>query len=211
MSKITDLRIGRGGEKRINIFLDGRFAFSLSAEVAEREELQIGQELSESQVQELTNADQFQRCLNAAYRYLGYRPRSEYEIRERMQRRGFSGEAIDAVIARLKEQGLLDDAAFAKFWKENRESFRPRSQWLTRSELKRKGVMTEVIDDVVDDMDDEDNAYRAAVQKTHHWKPADYQCFRRRLGDYLRRRGFNYGVINHTVERIWQERGNSSG
>ena len=211
MSKITDLRIGRGGEKRINIFLDGRFAFSLSAEVAEREELQIGQELSESQVQELTHSDQFQRCLNAAYRYLGYRPRSEYEIRERMQRRGFSGEAIDAVIARLKEQGLLDDAAFAKFWKENRESFRPRSQWLTRSELKRKGVTTEVIDEVVDDMDDEDNAYRAAVQKTHHWKLADYQCFRRRLGDYLRRRGFNYGVINHTVERIWQERGNSSG
>jgi regulatory protein len=211
LSRITDLRTGRGREKRINIYLDGRFAFSLGAEVAAMENLQVGQELSDDQIEALTGSDRLQRCLAAAYRYLGYRPRSESEIRERMQRRGFAVETVDAVIARLQEQNLLDDQAFAQFWKENRESFSPRSQWLTRLELKRMGVMNGVAEQVVAGMDDEENAYRAALQKTRRGAPADYQGFRRRLGDYLRRRGFNYEVIVHTLEKVWQERGSSSG
>ncbi len=208
VSKITDLRTGKGRDKRLNIFLDGRFAFSLGAEVAERENLQVGQELSSNQIESLTGSDEVQRCLEAAYRYLGYRPRSESEIRERMQRRGFAAETIDAVVIRLGEQALLDDEAFARFWKENRDSFRPRSRWLTGLELRRMGVGNSVIDQVVAGIDDEENAYRAALQKTRHGTPADYQSFRRRLGGYLRRRGFNCEVISHTLERIWQERGN---
>lgn len=208
VGKITDLRTGKGRDKRLNIFLDGRFAFSLGAEVAAKENLQVGQELSSNQIESLTGSDEVQRCLEAAYRYLGYRPRSESEIRERMQRRGFAAETMDAVVIRLKEQALLDDEAFARFWKENRDSFRPRSRWLTGLELRRRGVGNSVIDQVVAGIDDEENAYRAALQKTRHGTPADYQSFRRRLGDCLRRRGFNYEVISHTLERIWQERGN---
>jgi len=211
VSRITELRTGRRREKRINVFLDGRFAFSLGAEVAAKEDLQVDQELSVAQVEALTGSDQLQRCLEAAYRYLSYRPRSESEIRERMQRRGFAVETIDTAIARLREQNLLDDEAFAQFWKENRESFSPRSQWLTKLELKRMGVTNNAIEQVVAGMDDGENAYRAALQKTRRGAPADYPSFRRRLGDYLRRRGFNYEVIGHTLERVWQERGNSSG
>ncbi len=211
MSKITDLRTGKRRNKRLNIFLDGSFAFSLGAEVVAKENLQVGQELSSSRIESLTGDDEVQRCLEAAYRHLGYRPRSEFEIRERMQRRGFASETIDAAITRLREQDLLDDEAFARFWKENRESFRPRSRWLTGLELKRMGVVNDVIEQVVAGIDDEENAYRAALQKTRNCTPDDYQSFRRRLGDYLRRRGFNYEVISHTVGRIWQERGNSSG
>jgi len=211
VSRITDLRIGKRRGKRINIYLDGRFSFSLGAEVVAKENLQVGQELSVAQVEALTGSDQLQRCLEAAYRYLSYRPRSESEIRGRMQRRGFAVETIDAAIARLREQNLLDDEAFAQFWKENRESFSPRSQWLTGLELKRMGVMNDVIEQTVAGIDDDENAYRAALNKTRHGTPADYQSFRRRLGDYLRRRGFNYEVISHTLEKVWQERGNSSG
>ncbi len=211
MKKITALRSGRGREKRVNVFLDDRFAFSLGGEVATKEGLQVGQELSPNQVEILTKDDQFYRCLNAAHQYLGYRPRSEVEVRSRLKRRGFDGDCIEAVMARLKEQGLVDDMAFAQFWKENRESFRPRSQRLTRLELRRMGVISDIIDEVVAGVDDSDSAYQAASQKTRHWSLSDYQGFRRRLGDYLRRRGFNFEVIKHTVERIWQERGNGSG
>ena len=211
MKKITALRSGRGREKRVNVFLDDRFAFSLGSEVVVKEGLQVGQELSTNEAEALTKSDHFHRCLNAAYRYLGYRPRSEVEVRGRLKRRGFDGDYIETVIARLKEQGLVDDVAFAQFWKENRESFSPRSQRLTKLELRRMGVVSDIIDQVVDDIDDGDSAYRAALRKARHWPLSDYQSFRHRLGDYLRRRGFNYEVINHTVERIWRERGNSSG
>ena len=209
MSKITAIRIGRRRGKRVNVFLDGGFAFSLEAEVALREGLEVGQELSANQIEALTRSDCFHRCLNTAAHYLGYRPRSEFELRERLQRRGFDGDNVDAVLAKLKEQGLVDDMAFAQFWRDNRQSFSPRSQWLTKLELRRKGVAADIIDQVVDAVDNADSAYRAALSKARSLSQSDYQSFRRRLGEYLKRRGFGYGVINHTVERIWQEQGRS--
>jgi len=190
----------------MNVFLDGRFTFSLKAEVAVKEDLQVGQELSTNQVEVLVRSDHFHRCLNVASHYLSYRPRSESEVREQLRRRGFEDDCIEAVITKLKEQGLVDDVAFAQFWKDNRESFSPRSQRLTKLELGRKGIVSDIIDQVVDAIDDGDSAYRAALSKARHWPLSDYQRFHRRLGEYLKRRGFNYEVINHTVERVWQER-----
>jgi len=206
MRKITVLRTGRGQRKRISIFADGKFAFSLEADVVAKEGLQVGQTLSAEQIAVLTESDQLHRCLAAAIHYLSYRPRSESEMRDRLRQRGFDGETQEAVITRLKEQGLVDDTAFAQFWKDNRESFSPRSQWLTKLELRQKGIANSIIDEVTNGIDDNDSAYRTALSKAHSLSHSDYQNFRRRLGEYLRRRGFSYEVINHTVERLWQDR-----
>lgn len=207
MKKVTAIRAGRRQGKRVNVFLDGRFAFSLETEVAVKQGLGVGQELSEGDVEALTRSDLFQRCLNAALRYLDYRPRSEIELRERLRRRGFNGDNVEAVVARLRERGLVDDLAFAQFWKDNRQSFRPRSRWLTALELRQKGVPDDIINQVVADVDDEDSAYRAAQSRAHHLPSSDYQSFHHRLSEYLKRRGFGYRVITHTVERLWQEQG----
>jgi len=211
MGKITAIRAGKGRRKRINLFLDGKFAVSLEADVLVKENLQVGQELSAEELEALTRTNHFQRCLNAATHYLGYRPRSESEIRQRLYQRGFDGDSVETVIAQLKEQGLVDDIAFAQFWKDNRESFSPRSQWLTRSELRRKGVADNIIDQVVEGVDDGGSAYRAALSKAHNLSRVDYQEFRRRLGGYLKRRGFGYEVTNRTVERIWREPDGETG
>jgi regulatory protein len=204
MKKVTAVRSGKRG-KRVNIYLDEKFAFSLEAEVAVKEGLRTEQALSEDEIEALKKADLFQRCLNAAFHFLSYRPRSESELRQRLSKRGFDGDNVAAVMARLKEQGLVDDLAFAQFWKDNRESFRPRSQWLTRLELRQKGVAAEIIERVAAQVDDEASAYRAALLKARRLSTADYDGFRRRLGEYLKRRGFGYGLIKPTVERVWQE------
>jgi len=205
MKNITALRVGKSRGKRINVFLDGKFAFSLEAEVAVREGLQPGQELSAGEIEVLARSDHFHRCLNAATHYLSYRPRSESELRERLYQRGFNGDSVEAVLVKLKEQGVVDDMAFTQFWKDNRESFSPRSQWLTKLELKRKGVAEGIIDQVTDAIDDDNSAYRAALSKARSLPLSDRQDFCRRLGGYLKRRGFGYRVIKHTTERVWQE------
>ena len=204
MKKVTAIRAGRR-EKRVNVFLDGKFTLSLEAELAVREGLGVGQELAESDLEALAQADISKRCLDAALHYLGYRPRSEAEIRGRLQKRGFDRGNVELTIAKLKEQGLVDDLAFAQFWRDNRQSFSPRSQRLTRSELRQKGVAEDIIDQVVAEVSDEESAYRAAQARARRLPRSDYQSFRRRLGEYLKRRGFGYGVIKPTVERVWQE------
>jgi regulatory protein len=127
-------------------------------------------------------------------------------MRRQLNKHRFNDDYIEAVLSKLREQGLVDDTAFARFWKDNRQSFSPRSQYLTGLELRQKGVPGEIIEQVVSTIDDDDNAYRAAKSRTRSLKTSDYHGFRHRLGEYLRRRGFNYGVISRTIERLWQER-----
>ena len=205
MKQVTALRSGRGRRKRVSVYLDSKFAFSLEAEVVLAERLKVGQELTSEQIRALAKADSFQRCLNAAMHYLSYRPRSEFELRERLGRRNFDGDSVEEVLAQLKERGLVDDMEFAQFWQDNRQAFSPRSSSLTRLELRRKGVAEEIIGQVVSTVSDAESAYRAALSKARRMPVSDYQSFRRRLGEYLRRRGFSYGVINNTVEQLWRE------
>jgi len=205
MKRITALRLRGGRRKRILVYLDGRYAFGLESEVVAQQGLAVGQELDSGRLEALSRADAFQRCLNAAHGYLSYRPRSEFELRERLSRRGFDGGSVEAVLARLKEAALVDDVEFAQFWHDNRQTFSPRSGSLTRMELRRKGVAEEVIRRVTGTVSDDESAYRAALAKARRLPLSSYQTFRRRLGDYLRRRGFGYGVISKTVEQLWQE------
>jgi len=71
-------------------------------------------------------------------------------------------------------------------------------------------VDDKVIEQVVANVDDDDNAYRAAQGRAGRLPATDYSLFRRRLGEFLRRRGFSYEVINHVVAQLWQEKTGSS-
>ena len=211
MSVITKLTTAKSRDKKINIYLDGKYAFSLPANVVSKAGLRKEQELSSEQVEELATADKRRRCLNAALSYISYKPRSEYEVRQRLRQRRFELTDIEKAIDNLKEQGLIDDVSFARLWKENRQDCSPRSAWLTGMELRRKGIDSDLITRTIGDVDDSESAYRAAVDKVQKYAPDDYQLFRRRLGDFLKRRGFGYDTINSTVARVWKEYGNKSG
>jgi regulatory protein len=154
----------------------------------------------------LTDSDSLQNCLDAAYRYLSYRPRSEGEIRHWLRGRRFSKEVIEAALARLREQNLTDDFAFAQFWKDNRLSFRPKSKRLIKKELRDKNVNADIIEQVVDDIDDGEIAYRLGSGRLSALSHLDYPGFYHRLSSYLAYRGFNYEVIRETVARLWREK-----
>ena len=192
-------------EKRANLFLDGKFAFSVDKEKVVQEGLKVGLELSSDRLDKLMTSLNLGRCVDAAYRYLSYRPRSEAELRERLQRRGFPMVHIEQALNKLKEQGLLDDVSFARFWAENRATFRPRSRGMTRNELRKKGIAEDIIVQAVSEIDEAESAYRAATAKARRLTRLDYPEFRQRLGEFLRRRGFTYDIISRTVRRVWHE------
>lgn len=154
----------------------------------------------------MVNNGTFQQCLDAAYRYLSYRPRSEVEVKQRLHQRGFDAEVVDKTIAKLKEQSLIDDLAFARFWKENRLSFKPRSKRLIMKELNDKKVTREIVEQITEDIDDMDNACKLGHRRMHIFAHLDYPEFHRRLSNYLSYRGFNYEVIKHTTALLWQEK-----
>jgi regulatory protein len=206
MSKISGLVKSPGRGKTIKLFLDGKFAFSLKEEVVLRERLETGMELSKTRIESLQEDNRYQKCLDAALRLLNYRPRSEQEITMRLQQRGFNGNDIQTVLSNLKRQGLIDDSNFARFWNDNRQSFSPCSRRMTEIELRQKGVSLDVIEQEVSAIDDAANSYRVAFKYARNLNADDYPGFRRRLGEYLRRRGFGYEIINTTITRLWNEK-----
>ena len=111
MGKITGLVKVKGREKRVRLYLDGEYAGTILAEVALKNGIRTGQELSAGEMDALTGKDRRQRCYNAAVRYLGYRPRSEAEITQRLLQHGFDAASVNDTLAVLKKQGLADDNA----------------------------------------------------------------------------------------------------
>jgi regulatory protein len=205
MSKITGIKRGKARERRVSVFLDGKPALGLLPETALKANLKVGQELGESVLENLTKADLRQRCYNSAARFLSYRPRSESEIRQRLARHGYDAETIEKTLGRYREIGLVDDAAFARFWVENRNTFSPRSKRLAKMELKKKGLQTDIIEEALNDIDEKENAYRAALSRARRFTALDYRDFRLKLGQYLGRRGFSYSIIKEITDRVWKE------
>ena len=142
--------------------------------------------------------------LDAALRLLSHRPRSEAEVRRQLSRR-FSLSVVEEAIAVLRGRGLVDDVAFARFWRQSRERHRPRGASAIRWELLRLGVSGEVVEEALEGLDEQENAYRAASGTLRRLRTADYATFRRKLGGYLARRGFRGEIVKGPVERLWSE------
>ena len=199
---ITALKVQKRNPRRVNVFLDGRYAFGLAAIEAAR--LRRGQTLSDEDIERLKERDSFEKAHDRALRFLSYRPRSEAEVRRYLQGKAVSPAIEEEVIERLTRANLLDDLDFARYWVENRVSFNPR---MLRYELRQKGLSDETIAQALTDLDEEEGAYRVALRRGRRLAHLDQVSFRKKLGAHLLRRGFPYEVVNPTVERAWQELG----
>ena len=202
---VTRLRFQSKNPERVNVYLDGAFAFSLPA--VEAAPLRRGQVLTEEEVQALRDLDAFHRAYERALRFLKYRPRSVWEVRQYLQRKGEPEERIDAVVAKLQAHRWLDDAAFARLWVENRQAFRPRGERALRWELRRKGVDDATIEAALAEVDSEAEAVALALQRAERWKDLDARTFRQRMLGYLTRRGFDYAEAVEATQKAWEALG----
>ncbi len=149
-------------------------------------------------------AQDYLQAKQAALRLLAYRPRAVEELRRRLKER-FSEQAVEQTLAGLQTQGLLDDAAFAREWRRQREKHRPRGPEIIGNELRRLGVDSEVVQEALADFDADENAYRAAARYASRLSQQDFPEFKRKLWAFLQRRGFDSSVVRQTVDRLWRE------
>lgn len=205
MAVVTRLIAGRGHNSKVKVYLDDQYAFSLEAVVALEAGLRPMRELSAEQLEKLDKANKFRLALSSAERLISFRPRSEAELRQKLGRKGFTADVITQALERLRQSGLVDDVAFARYWAENRAAFHPRGQRLVQAELRHKGVALEVVQEATNELNDTKSAYLAGLKKARLLHTCDYNEFSRKLGEYLRRRGYDYDAIRTSVKRLWQE------
>jgi regulatory protein len=193
-----------------HIALDGDYAFTLDGGTIVAEGLTVGTELGAQDVERLRRVAEERRLLDAALRYLTVRPRSRMEVRRRLlQRRpnrpAPEPELVERVLARLERMHQLDDRDFAEYWVEQRERFSPRAAYALQQELRQRGVDRETAEAAAEDEQDEERALAAARQRLRTLNAPDYEAFRTKLGSFLMRRGFRYGLAQALVRRLWEE------
>lgn len=203
MKKITAIEAQKRNSNRVNVYLDGEFAFGLERITAAW--LRVGQELDEKKIGQLQAEDARERALQQALLFLSYRARSESEIRRNLQKHEIPEDVIGETLERLRRDGLADDDQFARAWVENRSAFRPRSRRLMALELRQKGLEDEAAKSALEGVDDEALAYEAARKRATRLKGLEWSEFRTKLSGFLARRGFSYSVIASAVSRVWNE------
>jgi regulatory protein len=200
---VTALEIQKHNKERVNVYLDGEFAFGLS--VIEAARLRKGQYISHAEVAALKAGDEVEQAYERAVKFLGNRPRSSAELRRYLAEKQVDPATIDEALGRLEERGYVDDVAFARYWVANRQQFRPRGTRALRFELREKGVPASVIDEVLSGFDTSEAAYQAALDKARRFRGLDRRAFREKLGSYLTRRGFDFDTARDVIDRLINE------
>jgi regulatory protein len=201
--KVTALKIQKRNPKRINVYLDGEYAFGLARIVAAW--LKVGMIINDEKILQLQSQDTEEMAMQKALRYLSYRPRSITELTRKLRTHGFNEGVIDNIIQRLCNDGLLGDEQFASLWVDNRMTFRPRSKRMLTSELKQKGVAEDMIQKALEGVEDESAAYQLSLRFMRKNEKIEWPIYRKKLSTYLARRGFNYETIKSVVRGVWLE------
>jgi len=161
------------------------------------------------------------RAFEIAAHFLGTRPRTRWELERRLRRAGTDETVIADTLARLAELGYLDDAAFARWWGEQRDRHAPRGHRMIEAELRQRGVPRDVIEEyrpqhAAPDRALEDaslpgtEAERAREALERHLRgrplPSEPKALQR-IGMHLMRRGFDPETARGAIRELGAEAG----
>lgn len=206
-SRITRVAFQQHDQSRVNIYIDGEFAVAVDAVEAVDRGWRAGRQLTGAELAELRQAGEHSKARMVVIDLLSRRPRSRRELTDRLRRRGIAEAVIERVLDDLTRRGFVDDAAFARYWVENRQANQPRGQRALAAELRAKGVEREVIDQAVTaGLGDETAAALAlARRRARSLHEADPLRFRQRLGAFLQRKGYAYETVREVVRLVQDE------
>ncbi|NJP68498.1 recombination regulator RecX [Streptomyces spiramenti] len=154
--------------------------------------------------------DPVERARAICLRLLTGTPRTRSQLASALRRREIPEEAIETVLSRFEEVGLIDDAAFAGAWVDSRHHGRGLARRALARELRTRGVEPAVIDEAVSRLDpeQEEETARALVErKMHATRGLDRQRRLRRLAGMLARRGYSEGLALRVVREALEAEG----
>lgn len=200
MAIITQIKPQKNN-KRVNVYLDGEFSFGLDLENYMKLGLKVGQELSEEEVEEIIKKAEFQKVLDKLLHYTSFRPRSEREIYNWLRKYKVHESLHEELFNRLKRFELVGDEKFAKWWVGQRLQFKNRSVRELANELYKKGIDREIIKTVLEEseIDEESSAKKLLEKRTFAWRKYKGYEKKKKMTDYLARKGFSWDVIKKVV------------
>lgn len=230
--KITNIKQAVKNENRVNVYVDGKYSFSLDIAQLVDFKIKVGQEISESDLKEFKQASEFGKLYQRTLEWVLTRPHSIRETKDYLYRkiRNSSSVALraarpslttseehsdfpnketmsgfsDAIIERLIQKGYLDDLKFAEYYVENRFVKKGISKKRLQMELMKKGVSREIIEQVleVSSRNDEEEIMKMIAKKRNKYDDE-------KLIQYLCRQGFHFETVRNLVQTYGTDSQNS--
>lgn len=201
MSVITAIKPQKN-QKRVNVYLDGKFGFGIDLDNFVKLRLRVEQELTEEEVEEIVKKAEFQKTLDKLLRFATFRPRSEKEIKDYFKRKKVHESLTAKLFDRLNRLELIDDRKFSEWWIEQRQNFKPKSLRMLTQELKIKGIDREIIKEALSktNINETKIAKELLEKKSYRWKNLPEREARQKAIQYLSQKGFSWEIIEKAVK-----------
>jgi len=185
---------------RYSIYVDEKYAFSLSADALLEQGLHNGQELDEQQLKAYKKLSADDKAYGLAIAYVARRMRSRWELSDYFRRKGYDDDLSKQLLERLDRLGLVDDEKFAEAWVNTRRLLKSVSKRRLSQELKQKRIADDIIEQVLsEDETDERAVLRELIARKR--KQSKYQD-NLKLMQYLARQGFSYDDIKSVLSEL---------
>lgn len=202
MKKITKLEVQKKNKDRVNVYLDGTFAFGADISIVGEYGLFKGKEIDDEYLQDVIAADEKQKAWNYALSFLSGRARTESEMKQRLSDKGYDDDISNGTILRLKSCGYIDDDDFSERFIRDRLALSKDGRLKIKQALYQKGVDRQTIEDKLGEVSDDDEFDRAlavAYKKLRSISETDIFKKKRKLYSYLLGRGFDYDISSRAA------------
>lgn len=209
--KITDIQINKKNIKRRIIYLDNELFIETDDTIVNDLDLYIGKNLTETLIDTIRHEESFLKAKKDSIRFLSYRPRSQWEIENKLKNKKYNTDIIHNTIDWLKDKKLIDDKIFSQMWIKDRINKKPLGKLRLRKELYTKGIDREIIENAINDffdkeIDELELAYQMIQKKKKSLMLKNIQLEPQKIVSLLRNRGFSYQVVHHIYNELFTEK-----
>lgn len=201
MPVITSLKPQKN-KKFVNVFVDGKFRFGIDLDNLYNFGLKVEKELSEEELEKMNSEANFSKTFNRLLQYSMSRPHSTRELVDWLNRKKVQVKVQEKLLEKLNKFDLVDDEKFAKWWIDSRKQFKFKSKRELQFELRQKGVEGKLIDKVLGkaDLDELEMAKKQAEKKLRSLGRYDAQTRKKKLGEFLQRKGFGWEIVKKVLQ-----------
>lgn len=205
MKRIVDIQKQKRNQRRYTIHFDDGEWLGLFDELVVKHGLKVDMEVDSQKIAKLAREDDAKKSMDMSLRYLQYRSRSQKEMEDYLEAKGFKRDIIDETIDKLKSYGYINDLAFARDWVSHRMATKPMGRAMIKRELYYKGIDNEIIEKSLDQFsenEEEEQAYKLALKYIKRYRNLDTREQFYKIGQALARRGFNWEVAKRALRRL---------
>lgn len=205
MGKITKIEVQKKNKNRVNVYIDNSYAFSAYSELIYKENLKVNTEVDEDKLLSIADKENLSKCKESALRIIERSYKTEKEMIKKLTEKGFDLHNIDIVINFLKEYNFINDVNYTKMYINDKLSSQGKQK--IRYSLIRKGISSQLIDEFLDNVKDEEEkkiAIDLALKKYKSLRKIEKDKYKlwNKLCRYLVSRGYDYSMSKDTVNYV---------